>query len=270
MLPEGGCALPGEGVCPCTPLGTPSSILDLQIEPRAEQLGLPRVSGSQPTACSLTQDGCSTNPADFPEHQGLLETSAPRRAGQSHSQAIPSSAQRHFQRPCPATLLLSHSLTGNYKLTEMGTYRIPVCLLPLSVHVLNFWKCCNWQEPLGLLAMDKVPQLPGAHPDMGLMSKMWSDTWSAPLPNHIQQFIELPIWLTRHLDSPKHTERDNHTSTCPGTAALWQQVEDKNKRKMTRTMDAKMDSKMFWFSVGHYLCLRALALKKAAYSLKAH
>lgn len=104
------------GVCPCT-LETPSSILNMQTEPTA-----------QPTACSQTCDGYSTNPADFPEHQGLLKTSAPRRVGQSHSQAAPSSAQRHFQRPCPATLLPSHSLIGNYSLTEMGTYRIPVCL----------------------------------------------------------------------------------------------------------------------------------------------
>lgn len=63
MLPEWGCALPGEGLCcwgrPCTPLQTPSSILDLQTEltaqPRAEQLGLPRVSDSHPTACSQTR-----------------------------------------------------------------------------------------------------------------------------------------------------------------------------------------------------------------------
>lgn len=61
MLPEWGCALPGEGLC-CwggSPLQTPSSILDLQTEltaqPRAEQQGLPRVSDSHPTACSQTR-----------------------------------------------------------------------------------------------------------------------------------------------------------------------------------------------------------------------
>lgn len=128
---RGGAAFLRGGVCPCTPFETPSSILDLQIEPtahpRAEQLGLPGVSESHPTACSQPQDSCSTNPADFPEHQGLLETSAPRGVGQSHSQSIPSTALRNFRRSCPATLL-SHSSLENYRLIEMGTYRIPVCL----------------------------------------------------------------------------------------------------------------------------------------------
>lgn len=71
------------GVCPCT-LETPSSILNMQTEPTA-----------QPTACSQTCDGYSTNPADFPEHQGLLKTSAP----ESWAKPLPGCSQQ-----CPKAL----------------------------------------------------------------------------------------------------------------------------------------------------------------------
>lgn len=114
MLPEWGCALPGEGLCcwggPCTPLQTLSSILDLQTEPtaqpRAEQLDLPRVSDSHPTACSQTRVAAAQTQQIFLIIRDLLETSAPRRAGQSHSQSIPTKGTFKDH-----ALLLSFSVT---------------------------------------------------------------------------------------------------------------------------------------------------------------
>lgn len=215
------------------------------------------------TACSQPQDGCSTNPADFPEHQGLLETSAPRGVGQSHSQSISSSAQRHSQRPCypPSQSLLDRAL---FKWTHIGSLSAFRCSC-------NFWKCCSWQKPWGSWPWT------GCHScQEHILTRVWcAECRGTQDLHHIQttsSSLELPISLKGHLNSLKHSGGDNNTSTCPGTAALWQQQEDsKKKRKMTRAMDAKMNPKMSWFPVGRYLCLRALVLmRKATYSLMGH
>lgn len=209
VLPEGGCALPGEGLhfwglCPCTPLETHISILHLQIQPRAEQMLLPRVSDSHHAACS--------HPADFPELGVCWEHLHPGELGKA----------THFvPLPChpPSQSLLDR---------ELKTHRNGHIVLSAFRCSCNFWKCCSWQEPLGLLDMDKVP---GAHPDTGLMCRT---TRSAAHPDHIQQsrashlINRTPQLPKTHRKSQSHQHLPWHSSTMAAITG-WQKKEQDDK-----------------------------------------